>query len=84
MDKFSNLHLLYQNWAHSFSYSVYNPDGELITRQIYDYTDARPRLQVDAEGNIAVTGGVRRATDKEDKEEPAPEEAKVPPGPVKP
>src|SRR5205823_7274616 len=27
LDKQCNLHLLYQNWAKSFSYTVFNPDG---------------------------------------------------------
>jgi len=62
IDKFSNLHLLYQNWAHSFSYTVFTPDGEIVDRQTYDYTDTRPRLQVDEEGRISVVGGVRRVT----------------------
>lgn len=62
IDKFCNLHLLYQNWAHSFSYTVFTPDGEIVERQTYDYTDTRPRLQVDDEGRISVAGGVRRVT----------------------
>lgn len=62
IDKFSNLHLLYQNWAHSFSYTVFTPDGEVIERQTYDYADTRPRLQVDEEGQISVIGGARRVT----------------------
>lgn len=62
IDKFSNLHLLYQNWAHSFSYTVFTPDGDIIDRQTYDFTDTRPRLQVDEEGRISVAGGARRVT----------------------
>jgi len=62
IDKFSNLHLLYQNWAHSFSYTIFSPDGEIVDRQTYDYTDTRPRLQVDEEGRISVAGGLRRVT----------------------
>lgn len=62
IDKFSNLHLLYQNWAHSSSYTVFSPDGEILERETYDYSDSRPRLQVDAEGRISVVGGVRRVT----------------------
>jgi hypothetical protein len=62
IDKFSNLHLLYQNWAHSFSYTVFNPDGDILERQTYDYTDSRPHLQVDEAGRISVVGGERRVT----------------------
>jgi hypothetical protein len=62
IDKFSNLHLLYQNWAHSFSYTVFTPDGQIVDQQTYDYADTRPRLQVDEEGRISVLGGLRRVT----------------------
>ena len=54
VDKFSNLHLLYQEGPHSFNYTVINPDGEIIARRTYDYVDKRPRLQPDAEGKILV------------------------------
>lgn len=62
IDKFSNLHLLYQSWAHSFTYAVFTPDGEMVERQTYDYIDTRPHLQVDEEGTISVVGGVRKVT----------------------
>jgi hypothetical protein len=62
VDKFSNLHLLYQDGAHTFRYTVVNPDGEILARRIYDYVDKRPRLQPDEDGKIFVTGGVRRIT----------------------
>jgi hypothetical protein len=60
IDKFSNLHLIYQSWAHVFSYSVFTPDGELLKRETYDYVDTRPRLQVDGDGFVGVIGGVKR------------------------
>jgi hypothetical protein len=60
VDKFSNLHLLCQEGPHSFNYTVVNPDGEVIARRTYDYVDKRPRLQPDQDGEILVTGGVRR------------------------
>ncbi|PYJ00787.1 MAG: hypothetical protein DME25_19820 [Verrucomicrobia bacterium] len=62
VDKFSNLHVIYQSGPQSFSYSVFNPDGELLTRQTHDYIGTRPRLKPDAEGNVLVAGGVRRVT----------------------
>ena len=65
VDMFSNLHLLYQDGARSFSYTVINPDGEIIVRRTYDYVDKRPRLVPDAAGKILVTGGVRRPTPKD-------------------
>ncbi|MCW5551828.1 MAG: hypothetical protein KIS67_06620 [Verrucomicrobiae bacterium] len=60
LDKFSNLHLLFQDGARSFNYTVVNPDGEVVLRQTYEYLNTRPRLQVDESGKIVVTGGVRR------------------------
>ena len=65
VDKFSNLHLLYQDGPHSFNYTVVNPDGEVIARRTYDYVDKRPRLTPDAEGKVLVTGGVRRPTPRD-------------------
>ena len=62
VDKFSRLHILYQDRPHSFNYTIFNPDGELILRRTYDYVNTRPRLQPDGEGNISVKGGVRRVT----------------------
>ena len=61
VDKFSNLHLLYQDAAHSFNYTVVNPDGEIIARRTYDYVEKRPRLRPDEDGRIFVLGGIRRA-----------------------
>jgi len=62
LDKQSNLHILYQDDARSYSYTVVNPDGEVASRQTYDYVNSRPRLQVDAAGKVSVMGGVRRIT----------------------
>ena len=59
VDKASNLHVLYQNGPRKFSYTVINPDCEIITRQTYDYT-SRPRMIAVADGNITVEGGTRR------------------------
>ena len=60
VDKFSNLHLLYQDGAHSFRYIVVNPDGEIVVRRMYDYVGTHPRLQPDTDGMIYVAGGIRR------------------------
>jgi len=61
IDKSSNLHVLYQTGAKSFNYSVVNPDGRLLVRQTYEYTDTRPGLRVDRAGRIFISGGARRA-----------------------
>lgn len=62
VDGRSQLHVVQQNGARSSLYSVVNPDGEIVKRQFFDFVDARPRLQVDREGNISVAGGARRVT----------------------
>lgn len=59
VDQFSNLHLLYQDGPHTFSYTEVNPYGQILTRRTYDYVDTRPRLQRDKSGEIVVVGGVR-------------------------
>lgn len=65
LDRECNLHLLYQDDARSFNYTVVNPDGQITLRQTYDLVNTRPRLKMDAQGAISVVGGVRRvaATD---------------------
>ena len=65
VDQFSHLHVLYQNGAHTFSYTVINPDGEIIVRQTHDYVGSRPRLQPGKDGSIVVGGGVRRVTNND-------------------
>jgi hypothetical protein len=60
VDRQSRLHLLYQNSARSFAYFVVTPDGEMTVRQTFEYTDTRPRLQLDDTGKIIVTGGARK------------------------
>jgi hypothetical protein len=65
VDKFSNLHLLYQEGPRSFNYTVINPDGEIIARRTYDYAETRPRLVPDTEGKVLVKGGVRRPTPRD-------------------
>lgn len=59
VDAESNLHVLYQNGPHSFSYTKYNPNGELLIRQTYDYGTTRPRLQAGRDSRITVQGGSR-------------------------
>lgn len=60
IDKFSNLHLLYQTGSRRFLYSTVNPDGLLIARETYDISNTRPILRVDQQGRIRVSGGTRR------------------------
>jgi hypothetical protein len=60
VDPSSNLHVLFQNGARSFLYSVIAPDGEQIVRQTFDQTSTRPRLRAEDDGRVAVHGGARR------------------------
>ena len=60
LDRFSNLHVLFQDGASSFSYSVVNPGGDIVRQEIYDYVSTHPRLGVNEDGDIVVIGGVRR------------------------
>jgi hypothetical protein len=60
VDKFSHLHVLYQNGPGQFSYTVYDHDGMLLARQTYDYQGSRPKLRSDEDSVIYVFGGVRR------------------------
>jgi hypothetical protein len=60
VDQLSNLHLIYQSGARTFTYSEINPDGVIVRQEIYDYLDKRPRLGVNAAGDVLVVGGVLR------------------------
>lgn len=60
LDPASNLHVLYQDGASTFTYAVISPGGEITQREVYDYVSVRPRLRQDDAGNINVFGGVRR------------------------
>jgi hypothetical protein len=59
-DPHSNLHVLYQTGASTFTYTVIDPDGNITQQEKYDYVTTRPRLRQDDNGNISVFGGVRR------------------------
>jgi hypothetical protein len=59
VDGASQLHLLFQTGARAFRYFVYDPSGEVITRQTHDYASTRPVLRSNDAGKIFVTGGAR-------------------------
>jgi len=60
VDRASRLHVLFQNGARTFSYGVFTPDGEWVTRQTHEYSDTRPILRVNDMGAVLITGGARR------------------------
>jgi len=62
VDKQSRLHLLYQDGAKTFSYLIVSPAGDIELRNVHEYADTRPRLQLDQNGEISVLGGARRKT----------------------
>jgi len=65
IDKLSNLHVLYADGPRSYHYTIISSDGDFVARQSFEYVDTRPRLAVNEEGMISVTGGVRRLTAKD-------------------
>ncbi|MGO8700076.1 MAG: hypothetical protein ACLQVY_20500 [Limisphaerales bacterium] len=60
VDRASNLHVLLQTGARSFTYSVVSPEGRLLVHQMHDYTETRPTLRITDDAQIYVAGGVRR------------------------
>jgi hypothetical protein len=65
LDRYSNLHVLWQSGASIFTYAVVNPDGGLARQDVYDYNTTRPRLTMSDDGTVSVFGGVRRPKDGE-------------------
>ena len=61
VDRVSQLHVLWQTGAQSFSYLDRRPGRRIVSREIYDNFNSRPRLTVNASGEVVVLGGVRRA-----------------------
>jgi hypothetical protein len=81
LDQFSNLHIIYQSGARTFTYSVVNPDGEITQQETYDYIDTHPRLGLNDAGDIVVVGGVRRVKPGELPDLKLPDELPLPPKP---
>jgi len=65
VDRFSHLHVLFQDGPSRFRYSAFDVSGNLLARQTYDYVGARPRLRMDDDGIISVYGGVRRLSNSD-------------------
>src|SRR5690606_34900707 len=62
IDKWSNLHVFYQDAARTFRYFVIMPNGAILTRQTWELGQTKPGLTMNSEGRISVTGGVRRVS----------------------
>jgi hypothetical protein len=65
VDASSNLHLLYQMSARTYSYTIINPDGEVTLRQTYVYSNSAPHLKVDEAGNAVIVGGIRQMAEND-------------------
>jgi hypothetical protein len=62
LDRWSNLHVLYQTGAQRFLYTMINPEGMVVARERHDQAETRPTLKYNDEGRISVHGGIRRFT----------------------
>jgi hypothetical protein len=62
IDEQSRLHVLFQKGPRSFSYNVFNTDGELLKRQNYEFDESRPRLALEPVSGIKVAGGKQVVT----------------------
>lgn len=60
VDRWSNLHVFYQDSSHTFRYFQITPDGLMLARQTWEIGESRPIMTLNSEGRISVTGGVRR------------------------
>lgn len=60
MDRKSHLHVLHQTGPDDLRYHEVDPEGTLVTRQIWRISGRRPELRVNESGEIAVVGGTRR------------------------
>jgi hypothetical protein len=79
LDRWSNLHLLYQDGARNFTYTALTPEGQVISRETHLNTDTRPVLVVNDEGRISVKGGVRKVTQND---LPPPDDKELAPEPI--
>jgi hypothetical protein len=60
LDGQNNLHVLYEEGSRTYSYTEFNPNGELVVRQTYAYVAGPPRLKMDQAGKVLVSGAARR------------------------
>ncbi len=84
VDQDGQLHVLFQVGARAFSYNVIRPNGEMVIRQVYQYTNTRPALRGDKEGKLVVLGGTRVVSQSDIPKPPLPGEEKEALTPSKP
>ena len=62
LDRANNFHVLFQTGAHTFDYFIVDPNGRMLARQFYQYTQTRPTLRPTDDGWVFVGGGQRLLT----------------------
>ena len=70
VDRKSRLHVLHQITADTYRYHLIGPDGALLLRQSFEFTERRPQLRVNDGGEVAVIGGARKRAANDFPEEP--------------
>jgi hypothetical protein len=60
VDRLSQLHVLWQTGAQSFTSVIVGPEGAVLSRDFYDDYNSRPHLMINDNGDVLVHGGVRR------------------------
>ena len=59
LDRKSNLHVICQSGAKTFTYTVVSPDGEVLIRQSHNISATKPMMSKDNKGSISILGGAR-------------------------
>lgn len=70
VDRKSQLHVLHQINADTYRYHLIGPDGALVFRHSYEFTERRPQLRVNEGGDVAVIGGARKRSANDLPQEP--------------
>lgn len=78
VDRHSRLHILYQNGARVFNYTILDPAGTIVGQEVYEYISSRPRLAVDEQGEVVVVGGTRHLKPEEMPDVKMPAEVQIP------
>jgi hypothetical protein len=60
LDRHNHFHVLHQFGSVEYRYHEFAPDGSLLARELWAVAASRPKLKVNADGDVAVVGGVRR------------------------
>lgn len=60
VDQQSRLHVLFRTDSKTFRYVVVTADGEIVRRQTHDHGPGAPKLRMNDENDVVVSGGVRR------------------------